>query len=397
MCWLAVGLTLTGFGVMQVRRLRKKSTNRFQPVLTNSHDHIFSDHRVMDEILFKPQDCNPKQPQLFSLHLPVNERTNLRPQHSMIRNDHSHNQPKTTPNKGEPMIHPEKRSKPLSRMMSVFSILLCFSIGGFCLFKSGIGQSIEQPAVAMSATSEQSPQPQFKLKSVADYKVGDTIMAFNHETGQREQKTVTQTFKRQVDHLCILEVEAEDGSTQTIKTTNEHPFWSTAANDYIEAKSLKPGTKLEGANGHFITVKSNHYEPHPEGITVYNVEVKGPHNYFVAANGYRGPPVLAHNTCTGYRVMSPDEFKDASKGKWADSKLVKGDPAEAGKKWFWDNKASAEKWKKFLEKSGEKNLVIAKVRINGSMSQYDSFYHGAECTAFHIPLGDLAKALLLPY
>ncbi|QDU09050.1 polymorphic toxin-type HINT domain-containing protein [Gimesia aquarii] len=166
------------------------------------------------------------------------------------------------------------QSHTLSFVMRLFTILLCFAAGGFCLFKSGIGQSIEQPAVAALSQSKKSPpleQPQFKLKSVADYQVGDAIMAFNHETGQREQKTVTQTFKRQIDHLRILEVEGEDGSTQTIKTTNEHPFWSTAARDYVEAKHLKPGTKLQGANGHFITVKSTRYEPHPQGITVYNV------------------------------------------------------------------------------------------------------------------------------
>ncbi|QDU09057.1 polymorphic toxin-type HINT domain-containing protein [Gimesia aquarii] len=192
------------------------------------------------------------------------------------------------------------QTQSLSFVMRLFTILLCFAAGGFCLFKLGIGQSIEQSTVAAISQSEKSPsikQPQFKLKSVADYQVGDAIMAFNHETGQREQKTVTQTFKRQVDHLRILEFEGENGTTQTIKTTNEHPFWSSATNEYVEAKHLKPGTKLQGANGHFITVKSTRYEPHPEGITVYNVEVKGPHNYFVAANGYRGPPVLAHNTC----------------------------------------------------------------------------------------------------
>tara|TARA_E500000305_G_scaffold104197_1_gene100317 strand:+ start:1284 stop:1733 length:450 start_codon:yes stop_codon:yes gene_type:complete len=124
--------------------------------------------------------------------------------------------------------------------------LLCFSTGGFCLFKSGIGQSVEQPAVAASAPvkTAQTPSPtgEFKLKSVADFKVGDTIMALNHETGQREQKTVKQTFQRQVDHLRILELKSEDGSTQTIKTTDEHPFWVPSADEYVEAKQLTPGT-----------------------------------------------------------------------------------------------------------------------------------------------------------
>ena len=172
---------------------------------------------------------------------------------------------------------------------------------------SGIGQSVEPPTVAASAHEKRaqpsSPTGEYKLKSVAEFKVGDTIMALNHETGQREQKTVKQTFQRQVDHLRTLEVKSEDGSTRTIKTTDEHPFWVPSADEYVEAKQLTPGTKLTGANGHFITVTSTRHEPYPEGVTVYNVEVEGFHNYFVAANGYRGPPVLAHNTC------GPGQFK----------------------------------------------------------------------------------------
>ncbi|EDL58363.1 putative large secreted protein [Gimesia maris DSM 8797] len=160
---------------------------------------------------------------------------------------------------------------------------------------------MEEPTVAASAHEKRaqpsSPTGEYKLKSVAEFKVGDTIMALNHETGQREQKTVKQTFQRQVDHLRILEVKSEDGSTRTIKTTDEHPFWVPSADEYVEAKQLTPGTKLTGANGHFITVTSTRHEPYPEGVTVYNVEVEGFHNYFVAANGYRGPPVLAHNKC----------------------------------------------------------------------------------------------------
>ncbi|QDU09046.1 Calx-beta domain-containing protein [Gimesia aquarii] len=307
--WFIVGMTITGFGVMQVRRLRRKSLFDFQPAHANPHDLIFSDHKALDDILYQPKESgNPKQDAFFSIHQPARENTGLASPYSMIKAKQADHQPETTFNtnptlkKAENKLKPKARkAKPMSFLMRLFAILLCFSIGGFCLFQS----DSKQPAIASIAQNEQAATQnipplkpsEYKLKSVADYQVGDTIMAFNHETGQREQKTVTQTFKRQVDHLRILEVEGEDGTTQTIKTTNEHPFWSSAANEYVEAKHLKPGTKLQGANGHFITVKSTRYEPHPEGITVYNVEVKGPHNYFVAENGYRGPPVLAHNTC----------------------------------------------------------------------------------------------------
>ncbi|QEG17540.1 hypothetical protein [Gimesia maris] len=65
------------------------------------------------------------------------------------------------------------QSQPVSPVIRLFTILLCFAAGGFCLFMSGIGQSVEPPAVAASspAKTAQTPSPtrEFKLKSVADF------------------------------------------------------------------------------------------------------------------------------------------------------------------------------------------------------------------------------------
>jgi hypothetical protein len=48
-------------------------------------------------------------------------------------------------------------------------------------------------------------------------------------------------------------------------------------------------------------VASTRYEPHPEGVPVFNIETEEFHTYFVAAHGARAPPVLVHN-CTAEAV-----------------------------------------------------------------------------------------------
>jgi hypothetical protein len=51
---------------------------------------------------------------------------------------------------------------------------------------------------------------------------------------------------------------------------------------------LEPG--LDGS-----TVVSSVREEHPEGVTVYNLEVEGAHTYFVRAEGSEVEPVWVHN------------------------------------------------------------------------------------------------------
>lgn len=132
---------------------------------------------------------------------------------------------------------------------------------------------------------------------------------------------------------------------------------------------MKPGTRLEGANGHTITVKSSRCEPHPEGITVYNVEVKGNHNYFVAANGYRGPPVLAHNTCKVYRALTPDDLDNFNAGKRILPKGVGGsieDQVQGFPTKYISGSNELAGARKFLGPSGIAEIDVKKLLKSGS-------------------------------
>ena len=196
---------------------------------------------------------------------------------------------------------PEGLSQRLGRSgMLRWLILGTFLLAGaLCFWKSNLLSHFDQPAVASihSTALPETAQPAiaYELRSVADFKAGDPILAFNHETGEVETRYVKQASERLSDHLRVLTFISEDGQKQTIKTTNEHPFWAVERDDYIEAGDLQMGYKVRGPTGELLWLLSTRYEPHPEGVPVYNCEVEDLHNYFVSPAGSRAPPVLAHN------------------------------------------------------------------------------------------------------
>jgi hypothetical protein len=110
---------------------------------------------------------------------------------------------------------------------------------------------------------------------------------------------VLHVFERTADHLQIIRIRSSDGTEQTIKTTDEHPFF-VGRKGWVKAGELEYGDQVREPDGKFALVIGGYYEPHPEGITVYNFEVEHDHNYFVIAENNRGPPVLVHNAGKKY-------------------------------------------------------------------------------------------------
>ena len=182
---------------------------------------------------------------------------------------------------------------------------VCLLAGGFCLLQTNWFRELDRPVQASVTASSRESLPDdvrffadgtpYQLKSVADFQTDDKVFAFNHKTGQRGTRAVVQTFARTSDHLRLLTFASRDGQSQTIKTTNEHPFYSVTADDYVEARHLRPGDTFRDPTGVAHTLTSTTYESHPDGVAVYNMEVGDLHNYYVSPLHTRAPPVLAHN------------------------------------------------------------------------------------------------------
>ncbi len=151
------------------------------------------------------------------------------------------------------------------------------------------------PTTMAAATS----QPEYVTSNIEDLRVGDTVLAFNPDTSQAEPRRIVDAFDRTTYRLRVLEIHSRDGTSQTIRTTDEHPFWVVDQQDFKPAGELEVGQELLGPRGEVQTLATTWAEEHPEGVTVYNFEVEGAHTYFVCAGDLSETPVLVHNAMGG--------------------------------------------------------------------------------------------------
>ena len=112
---------------------------------------------------------------------------------------------------------------------------------------------------------------------------------------------VTETFKRMaVDEVIDLEVAYPDGSVDVLTGTREHPFWVEAAAAWVPLWELAQGDVLTTYGGGKAVVVG--LGARPGAHEVFNIEVDGPHNYFVRADGSDAPSVLVHNKGGGCTI-----------------------------------------------------------------------------------------------
>ena len=92
---------------------------------------------------------------------------------------------------------------------------------------------------------------------------------------------ITRTYRRTAYRLRVLTLRDNDGNDQTLRVTEEHPFHIQYAG-WTAARNLTAGQVLAGGQSP-LTVLANAIEDHPEGVSVYNLEVEAAHTYFVRA------------------------------------------------------------------------------------------------------------------
>jgi hypothetical protein len=184
--------------------------------------------------------------------------------------------------------------RPLLCRSSIVWLAACLMLGTFCFGGAAWFSSVpDRPTRSAVPTSS---RVTYVTKNIEDVRKGETVVAWDPVTGELGRHEVTNTFERTSDHLRVLEFAAEDdGQTQTLETTDEHPFWSVEAEDFVAAGDLRPGDRFISPAGEFSRLVATHRDEHPEGVAVYNFEVADVHNYYVRGHGLRGPPIRVHN------------------------------------------------------------------------------------------------------
>jgi hypothetical protein len=148
--------------------------------------------------------------------------------------------------------------------------------------------------VAVARGRDESGAVVYTTRNIEDLKVGDLVLA-RDEFGEAIQlRRVTETVKRTTDRLRVLTFESASGVRQTLRTTDEHPFWTVNHHEFRPASWLEPGDTFIGPDGQLQTLTATESESHPDGVFVYNFTVDIAHTYFVSATK-DDQPLLVHN------------------------------------------------------------------------------------------------------
>ncbi|MDF1666971.1 MAG: polymorphic toxin-type HINT domain-containing protein, partial [Planctomycetota bacterium] len=132
-------------------------------------------------------------------------------------------------------------------------------------------------------------------------------------------------------------------SSQLIKGTGNHPIWSVDRNKWVELSDLKVGEKLEASTG-YTTVE--YVECLPGSFRVFNLEVRGVHNYLVGRskilvhNGTKTSGSSGHTPGRGHQRKSLPQKKKRAQKKAKNKRNAKIEAYD--KKWREWNKLSEE-------------------------------------------------------
>jgi hypothetical protein len=166
-------------------------------------------------------------------------------------------------------------------------LAVCLIAAGFCSWRS------DAPRPSNASQTGTVAQARYVTRSIEDIREGDFVLARDEFGRNLGVKRVSEVYRRVSDHLRILTFRAPDGSEQTLKTTDEHPFWAENRNAWTEAKNVEVGDSFVGPHGDLQTLADTAYEARPEGIPVFNFQVEDHHSYFAALSG--SAPILVHN------------------------------------------------------------------------------------------------------
>ncbi|MBF0227905.1 MAG: hypothetical protein HQK76_20865 [Desulfobacterales bacterium] len=151
------------------------------------------------------------------------------------------------------------------------------------------------------------------LKPIEELTRDDYVLSRNEKTGEIEYKRIVNIFVTPNQKVLRLSLEAEDGTTDILGVTPEHPF-SLTDYGWTDAYKLLPGDEIFTSRGGWLKVTGSTWMA--ERQTVYNIEVEDFHTYFVGETG-----AWVHNVCKQVSTFAlPNIYKKAAgvEGKFSD-------------------------------------------------------------------------------
>ena len=174
----------------------------------------------------------------------------------------------------------------------------------------------------------------YTTEAIQNITVGQTVLTKNQydPTGPLQQETVTAVQVHTVYSLRDVTLKNADGTTETIDTTDSHPFY-VQGQGWVSADDLIAGETLSTPDGQTETVVGTTSVAETQGVLVYNFTVADDHTYFVEGFGSAGisaplDAVWVHNSCTPLRGNLIDQFGSDPGSLWDAHHIVaQGAPA----------------------------------------------------------------------
>jgi RHS repeat-associated protein len=163
-------------------------------------------------------------------------------------------------------------------------------LGMMLPYATGLGKAYRATKIHAPCFVEGTPvETESGLKPIEEVKVGDLILSRDEKTGERSFKKALATYETPDQWIIEIQLDSEDGGTETIGATAEHPFW-VKARGWVGAGDLLPGDEVFTSQGGWIKVSGSTWLSKRQ--TVYNLEVEDYHTYFVGESG-----AWVHNMC----------------------------------------------------------------------------------------------------
>ncbi|MBQ3138778.1 MAG: hypothetical protein IJB68_04605, partial [Ruminococcus sp.] len=202
------------------------------------------------------------------------------------------------------MIDPDNPLVQLNQKLHQSKLYNAFQIGvnAVAVFSGGMNHGMSQvtPACFIAGTMVLTAAG---LVAIENIRAGDAVISTNPDTLDTAEKTVLETYVRQVDKLVHLTINGEE-----IVTTIDHPFY-VQNRGFINAGNLLVDDTLISVNGNDLLVSSCYIEECEFATTVYNFQVEDYHTYFVGECG-----VWVHNrTCTSQEIQDIKDHLEGNK------------------------------------------------------------------------------------
>ena len=225
------------------------------------------------------------------------------------------------------------------------------------------------------------------MKPIEEIEVGDKVLAYDEETGEKAYKPVVQLSRNTTKEWYHIFVNDEE-----IVCTGGHPFYVLNAEEnrkivryegvksdkngrWIEAKELKKDDKLLLSDGTCAIINSIEVETLESAETTYNFEVEDYHTYYVGEN-----EVLTHNKCRYYEAERTS--KGIEKGREISQRQAL-DRLRKGKDVLANSKSYA---KALAKKAYGNSRVYSEVHMD--LTNPMTHFHDKNNHFYHVFFGD---------